>query len=71
VSLIGPTRKPLLIAGGIRCLRWTCRRSIGPNPPLAPAPDPVVGKAPIGKAPIGKAPIGKAPIGKAPIVTKG
>jgi hypothetical protein len=66
VSLIGPTREPLLIAGGIRCLRWTCRRSIGPIRRQPPPPTPVVGKAPIGKAPIGK-----APIGKAPIVTKG
>jgi hypothetical protein len=30
----GPSRKPTLAADGARCLRSTCRRSVGPNPPL-------------------------------------
>jgi hypothetical protein len=33
-GLARPSRKPPLAAGGVRCLGSTCRRSVGPNPPL-------------------------------------
>ena len=30
----GPEPEATLAAGGVRCLGWTCRRGVGPNPPL-------------------------------------